>query len=670
MFKIFKEKVAMQFERMKEMHLFETTVSKDKMWEIYLSSFPAGSNPMFKERTEHDCQSCKQFIRNAGNIIAIDDALNLHTIWDISIDGPYHTVADEMANYVASSNITNVLFRTEKKMGVDHTLSIDDDHNVTTWEHFFFELPTRCIRSKDDIGEHRSMLRSAFDVFSRGLKEITINSLDTVTDLINQNALYRGEENKHIITEFYSIKRYYDSLQTEEERVLYTWNTLMSAGSATVRIRNSAIGQLLQDISAEMDINEAVSRFEHMVAPANYKRTTALITKAMISKAEDTIKELGYIASLDRRFAESRDISVNDVLFANRRSKKEKNAFGELIDSIPEKVGKNLDKVQTMPIDKFIKNVLPSATSLELLLENRHQANLMSVIAPFDQNAPSMFKWDNGFSWAYKGDVTDSIKQRVKAAGGDVTGFLRCSLAWHNKDDLDIHLHCPGGQRIMFSDKHPAGINGKLDVDMNAGLPLTTSPVENITFQNEEDVREGCYRLIVHNFTKRSSENVGFEMEVAFGDSVQNLTYPHAVKDHEYVEVMEFRYSKLNGFSVISSIDSKPVSTKVWGLDTLQYHNVTLLMNSPNHWETSVGNKHYFFILQDCKNDEPARGFFNEFLSPELTKHRKVLEVLGSKMKAQPTDHQLSGLGFSSTIDNSVICRVTGNINQTIKITF
>ena len=92
-------------------------------------------------------------------------------------------------------------------------------------------------------------------------------------------------------------------------------------------------------------------------------------------------------------------------------------------------------------------------------------------------------------------------------------------------------------------------------------------------------------------------------------------------------------------------------------------------MNSPNHWsENKVGNKHLFFILDGCKNDEPVRGFFNEYLKPELNEHRKVLEVLGSKTKAVPTENQLSGLGFSETVRNEITVRVTGKINRVLKV--
>ena len=103
----------------------------------------------------------------------------------------------------------------------------------------------------------------------------------------------------------------------------------------------------------------------------------------------------------------------------------------------------------------------------------------------------------------------------------------------------------------------------------------------------------------------------------------------------------------------------------------MQYHNVSMVMHSPNHWDgNKTGNKHWFFILEGCKQPGKVRGFYNEFLVDTLHEHRKVFEVLGSKMKAEEADYQLSGLGFSSTQRNHVYCRVSGSFDRTIKITF
>jgi hypothetical protein len=96
-----------------------------------------------------------------------------------------------------------------------------------------------------------------------------------------------------------------------------------------------------------------------------------------------------------------------------------------------------------------------------------------------------------------------------------------------------------------------------------------------------------------------------------------------------------------------------------------------MVMLSPNHWDDNqVGNRHVFFILENCLKEGKARGFYNEFLTDELRDHRKVFEMLGAKMKAEESDQQLSGLGFSTTKRNSVFLKVGGTFNRTIKVTF
>jgi len=124
-------------------------------------------------------------------------------------------------------------------------------------------------------------------------------------------------------------------------------------------------------------------------------------------------------------------------------------------------------------------------------------------------------------------------------------------------------------------------------------------------------------------------------------------------------------------FSIDTKLDSSKSSKEEYGISTNQFHKVNMVMNSPNHWDDKViGNKHWFFILDQCNNPDKSRGFYNEFLKDDLTEHRKVFEVLGSKMKTPESDNQLSGLGFSSTQRSSVLCKVTGSFNRIIKINF
>ena len=118
MFKNIKDAVSKQFSTMKGMPLFRTQAPKDGMWEKYLSSFPEGTNPIFRERTEHDCQCCKSFIRAVGNMVTIDNG-KLVSIWDIELDGYYGEVAAAMSAFVKSYPIDNKFLHTEKVAGVD-----------------------------------------------------------------------------------------------------------------------------------------------------------------------------------------------------------------------------------------------------------------------------------------------------------------------------------------------------------------------------------------------------------------------------------------------------------------------------------------------------------------------------------------------------------------------
>ena len=657
-----------QFQRMIGHELFRTTVDKDAMWSTYLAAFPEGTNPIFRERTEHDCSCCRQFIRAVGNVVAVIDG-HLVSVWDVVCDHPtYSAVAQGMSALVRSHPIDNLFLHTEGSAGTDKNFE-DIAGGVKIWEHFFVKIPNSRVCRGVDIGPKLSESRALHDVLLRSLTELKVDAVDTVLELIAQNSLYRGEEHKHAVATFKQTKADFDRLMPEE-RDNFVWLKINELPGSVSKIRNTSIGTLLIDLSEGRDMEAAVKAFETMVAPANYKRPTALVTKAMIAKARETVETLNLASALERRYATLTDITANNILFADRNAKKK--MTGDVFDEIATTIKpKTFDKVEEIGVDKFVVDVLPSATSLEVLLENRHVGNLVSLIAPADPTSRTLFKWDNRFSWSYNGDFADSIRERVKKAGGNVVGDLCCRLAWSNFDDLDFHMREPNGNEIAFNNKGPSQLGGRLDVDMNAGSGRTREPVENIFYGTETSMREGVYTLFVHQYTRREATGIGFEAEIDFKGDVRRFTYDRALRQGEVVVVAEMRYSRKNGVEIVKSLSATTVSKKVWAIDTETFHRVNVAMLSPNHWEGhGVGNRHYFFMLDGCRNDGTARGFYNEFLNSEFDPHRKVFEIVGSKMRTDETVDQLSGLGFSSTQRNHAIVRVTGAFTRTIRIAF
>ena len=682
-FHVIKTAVAKQFEKMSKHALFVTAIDKDEVWNAYLSSFPEGTNPMFRERTEHDCTCCKQFIRTVGGVVAVVDG-KLESIWDINIPSEpgYQAVANALSEYVKSLPIDNKFLHYERKAGTDKSFEqlVKDDHSiatrpqVTTWDHFFVNIPAQFVMKKDLIATKLGGERATHDVFIRGLKGIDRDAIDTVLELIAQNSLYRGEEHKFVLESFRKIQQEFDKLRYNWQQEQFAWTRMDSVPDSAARIRNTVIGSLLTDLSDGKDLEAAVKAFEAKVAPTNYKRPTALITPRMIEQAKIKLTELGLTSALDRRFATMQDITVNNIIFANRTSRAVMtgDVFDDLAAETSTKSTKNLDKVEQVSIDRFITEIVPKATSIEVMVENRHAGNFVSLIAPSDPTAGELFKWSNKFSWSYTGEVADSIKERVKQAGGNVTGDLCCRLAWYNYDDLDFHMREPGGYEIYFGNRSRESTSGgRLDVDMNAGSGQTRDPVENIFYQSSKTMKEGVYTLQVHQFSKRETTNVGFDVEVDFMGTTYSFAYDQAVPDRKTIDVAVFEYSRASGVKIISSLPMTTKSKTIWGVTSQTFQPVDVLMLSPNHWdEMAVGNKHYFFMLNQCSNDGTARGFFNEFLKEEMTAHRKVLEVVGSKVKVASADDQLSGLGFSSTQPNTLLCRVTGSFSRIINIVF
>lgn len=657
-------------------HLFEVNVDKDELWNTYLDSFPSGTNEIFRERREHDCSCCRQFIKNIGSAVVIKNN-QIHTIWELKLgDTTYQPVCDALDAFVKAHTVTDVYTTKFPKIGTDHNFE-EIDGKSHRWDHFFLELPKKFVNTSSKSNEElKGQFRDTRNVFKRSLDEITMEALDTILELINSNTLYKGEEWKAALTEFKKYKKEYEKLASDVEKELYTWEKSVSVGMVIGRIRNHSIGTLLINVSEGMDLDTAVKKYEQIVAPTNYKRSKPIYTKAMLEKAQKQIVELGYMDSLPRRYATLDDITVNDILFSNKDSAKRisgaNDIFGELAKNVRGGNTKKFSKVEEVTIDNFINDILPTANEIELYLENKHLSNLVSLIAPQNIDSKSMFKWGNNFSWAYSGNLTDSnMRDRVKAAGGNVTGDLRFSLQWNEsgEDDCDLDAHCKTPcTEIYYSHKVDRNTKGELDVDIIH--PGRNIAVENIAWVDRNTMKNGKYLFFVRQFS--GSVKNGFRAEVEFDGQIYSFDYPHSMRSGEDVNVAEVTYED-GKFTIKELLPSNVSSKEVWNVKTNDFVPVSVICYSPNHWENvknKTGHRHVFFMLKNCINDENPSGMFNEFLVQDLYEHRKVMEALSSKMRVEDSDDQLSGVGFATDKRAEVIVKVIGSVERVLKIKF
>lgn len=665
-------------------HLFEVAVDKDELWNLYLDSFPAGTNEIYRERRWHDCSSCRQFIKTIGNAVVIKNG-KITTIWDFRTDdSTYQPVLDALSNFIKSHAVSDIYVSKFKKIGTLQNYEEMENGKVQEWTHFYAELPDNLVdRSSRSEGDIKGSFRDTRNIFKRSLDEITMDAVDTILELINSNTLYKGEEWKGVLGEFKKYKKEYDKLTSDTEKDIYVWEQSIKAGIAIGRIRNHSIGTLLVNVSEEMDLDTAVKKYEQIVAPSNYKRPKAIYTKKMLEDAKKTITELGYLDSLQRRFANLDDITVNNILFSNRDATKRIVGADDIFGEMEKEVAVNprkFSKVDEISATDFIGKVIPTAKEVEVFVENKHDKNFVSMIAPCNKEAKTMFKWNNGLSWAYTGNITDSdMKQNVKAAGGNVDGVLRFSIQWNEsgKDNSDLDAHCiePTGNEIYFGNcRKPevSKLGGQLDIDItqpNTQMSGKAS-VENITWLDKSRMKSGVYKFFVNQYAARGSK--GFKAEVEFDGEIYSFEYNRPVSGN--VQVAEVILDSDGNFTIKEKLSgSSTISSRnIWGVNTNQFVPVSVISYSPNYFDEQdgIGHRHLFFFLKNCVNTEEPNGYYNEFLKNELAEHKRVFEALGAKCHVEDTDDQLSGIGFSMTKRAELIVKVKGATERIMKVKF
>lgn len=622
--------------------------------EVYLDNIPKEYNPIFRERRYFDGNYDKRFLRAVGNMAMITEDYKVVSLWDFESKTVLEPARKAMLEAVKDCNIKDLFLHFEKWVGNEP--NVDSKDNRIIWEHYLYRLPNSLVEKNDYIPTVKGKYRAEYETLSRSLKEVNIEDLATVIDLIEDNAIYRGREFLKVLIEWRSDKEEYDKINTDE----YVWYITikgMKKERTLFKYRNSVIGSLITDLYEGKDLESAVKSYEAKVAPSNYKRPKALVTTKMVDDAKAKLEELGFLDSIYRAPAKLTDIPTDKVLFTSQEVRS-LSVFDDLkkdaTNNITKKV--NLKEAKEVGMKEFFE-MLPNVRKIDLYPNIDVNSSKVVMTKPYYEDSLSPFKWDNGFSWTYTDtDSADSITQRVKNAGGNVDGEVRFSLSWDNTDDLDIILeNAYTGDMIFFNRKR--NLSGELDIDANF-MTIMENPVENIYWNSINDMADGKYYVRVNNYTRRTNSDQGFKLQMAvLGEIVTYSCSTNEVNHHEQMLTVYKNGRSIDIIDVNEKLSKEDISGK-------QFIEVKNILKSPNAWSDKViGNEHVIFLADGIEVNFHVRGFFNEQLNATLNEHRKVTEVLGSKLKLSPDkfegDDIAKGYGFSITSNKNFYLRLT-----------
>lgn len=636
----------------KEDYLFRLDCDAGEVWNLYLESFPSEIRGIYHEKPWHDCRRCRRWFNAMANVVMIDENYEIRTLFGFETIPEYQDVFNVLDEFLKTKRVENLFLHSDSSVGVFRSFA-EYDGEYEENHHFYLDIPEKFI--SDNIASETGDARTQRSLFEDTVNQISPDAVDTILELVNSKDIYRSIQWKDTLEGLKEVLDEFDQLDSKCDVNNWMWKKSAMLPRNIVHIKNTTMGTLLANITEGRDLDEAIDNYNRLTDPTKYQRSKPVYSEKMLEDAKAKIAELGYMDSLERRFAKLEDITINNLLFANRdvRASLGDSIFDELKKNVTRKVH-NFDRVSEISLDDFITKVLPDAQEISLYVDARFKNNFVSLIAPINENAPSMFQWDNPYSWTYENNITDSLmKDLVRKMGGDVDVDLRFSIQWNDKEewdknDLDAHCTEPTGFEIYFSQKKSLKTGGWLDVDI-IDPPKDKIAVENIRFKDKEKMIEGEYLFRVHQYTYRGGDR-GFKAEVEFDNNIYSFDYPHKLSNKEYVNVARVGL-KDGKFSLTDLLnDNKHYSeySSHWNVAFNDFVEVSLICYSPNFWNgNEFGNKHIFFMLKDCINDTNPSGWFNEYLNNELHPHRKVMEALSSMIRVEDTENQLSGIGFS-----------------------
>lgn len=312
-FKLFADPVESQFNKMassRDWILLRVNIDLDQLWQVYQNAYPEEINTIFRQRKYYDGNYDRYFIKRLGSVIGYNTKTQeIETVWNVEVPEYYQTVANVMKDYVLSfiekGKVESYFLTTERVAG--HLSNTDNYDPTIIWDHFYAKIPSQYLVDKKDIGTVLGDQNTNYTLAKSSIDLISLDSLETILELIDQNSLYRGEEFESLVKSYLDFRKSLTNLSPTLVDMKCFELGIKKGGVA--RFKNTVIGTLATDLSEGVELDKAVASFESKVAPTNYKRTTALITSKMIKQAQEQAakqSQLKFLKGLrDRKRLES-----------------------------------------------------------------------------------------------------------------------------------------------------------------------------------------------------------------------------------------------------------------------------------------------------------------------------------------------------------------------------
>lgn len=460
--------------------LFTTDVDPEALWAAYLGGLP-------DERRQHyTCTECRRFVKRFGGLVTVEDTnwkdvRSLLWSYEPTLPPFFARGVERMRRIVSESKITGVFYVSSSACGTRQTFDLKTG---ATWSHLSGDLSAACSSlsvSRLKTCEQASAEKlEEFGMLKRSLADYSNGEADEAVRVLSAGVLDRSEK-------ALAIAGWFAGQFGKSESAL--WLATAKAPVGFAHVRASVLGTLLDDIKAKLPFADIKRKWDAKLDPLAYMRPQAAPAAGAVKRAEDLVARMCIERSLQRRFATLDDVQSFVWRPSYRPYLKREGVFA----GVPIKNDTRHVTLppQTLTMAKFLRDVLPSARSLEVGAPR--VGNYYGMLAAADPSAPPILQWDEAADrntcscYVYSSGSYRENWNLAEAGYGDV--FVPCHAASrlpHQWREGNKFAHHTDG--IMFA------LEGCRDTKRDtAGLGLFPEILKN-------DLRE--VRSVIESFSR------------------------------------------------------------------------------------------------------------------------------------------------------------------------
>jgi hypothetical protein len=411
------------------------------LWDHYLDCFPT------QEKQFHNCSACRRFIREAGALVTIfPDGSQRTALW-CPEDAPdlYRLSVAALAQAVSCARVISPYKTARRVIGQPHT---------GPWCHMALEVPQKAVFLHSPVvltaKQRMAEMRADFHSVTRALGEFSLPVLQQAVQLLETDALYRGEKVRGVAVWLLRLQELYTLAKTSQRKANLVWAAIATAPQAYCHVRNSVVGSLLEDLASSLPFDQVAAKFKAKMHPLTYQRPQAPPSAGNIAMSERLIAQLGVAASLRRRYARREEL---DTLWTPKAVEVQEpvGVFGGVVAkqvAAPESLPRTVSG-RAITWRKFTETVLPTAHSIAMRIPE--VAAFAAYTTASDPDAPPILQWDtvekrNPVDWyQFAGGSLPNQWGLVPATWANVLALSHLPCRW-NQHELYKHF----GLGVLF----------------------------------------------------------------------------------------------------------------------------------------------------------------------------------------------------------------------------